>query len=399
MKASRQAAQRIETMHKPVYLDCHATTPMDPRVLEAMLPFFGAKFGNAASRSHRFGWEAEKAVELARKRVAALAGASAREIVFTSGATESDNLAIKGVMEAYGSRGNHIVTMATEHQAVLDPIRRLVRSGVEAAILPPGGDGLLDLDSLRAAIRPDTVLVSVMHANNEIGVLQPVGEIGAICRERGALFHCDATQAFGKIPIDVERDRIDLMSVSAHKMYGPKGVGALYVRRRDPRVEPRPQLDGGGHEFGLRSGTLNVPGIVGFGEACAIAGKEMAEEAARVGALRDLLKLRVETALEGTRVNGSMERRLPGNLSMSFAGVDAEALLASLPDVALSTGSACSSATAEPSHVLRALGSGEEVARSSVRFGLGRFTTEEEVEYAAGRVIEAVRRLRALAPR
>jgi cysteine desulfurase len=230
-------------------------------------------------------------------------------------------------------------------------------------------------------------------------VLQPVGEIGAICRERGALFHCDATQAFGKIPIDVERDRIDLMSVSAHKMYGPKGVGALYVRRRDPRVEPRPQLDGGGHEFGLRSGTLNVPGIVGFGEACAIAGKEMAEEAARVGALRDLLKLRVETALEGTRVNGSMERRLPGNLSMSFAGVDAEALLASLPDVALSTGSACSSATAEPSHVLRALGSGEEVARSSVRFGLGRFTTEEEVEYAAGRVIEAVRRLRALAPR
>jgi cysteine desulfurase len=399
IKASRQAAPRIETMHKPVYLDCHATTPMDPRVLEAMLPFFGAKFGNAASRSHRFGWEAEKAVELARKRVAALAGAGAREIVFTSGATESDNLAIKGVMEAYGSRGNHVVTMATEHQAVLDPIRRLVRCGVEAAILPPGGDGLLDLDSLRAAIRPDTVLVSVMHANNEIGVLQPVGEIGAICRQRGALFHCDATQAFGKIPIDVERDHIDLMSVSAHKMYGPKGVGALYVRRRDPRVEPRPQLDGGGHEFGLRSGTLNVPGIVGFGEACAIAGGEMAEEAARVGALRDLLKLRLETALDGARVNGSMERRLPGNLSMSFAGVDAEALLASLPDVALSTGSACSSATAEASHVLRALGLGEEVARSSVRFGLGRFTTEEEVEYAAGRVIEAVRRLRALAPR
>ena len=250
-------------MQKPIYLDCHATTPVDPRVLEAMLPFFGAKFGNAASRSHRFGWEAEKAVELARQRVAALAGATAREMVFTSGATESDNLAIKGAMEAYGSRGNHIVAMATEHQAVLDPIRRLERSGFVASILAPGGDGLLDLDSLRAAIRPDTVLVSVMYANNEIGVVQPIREIGAICRQRGALFHCDAAQAFGKIPIDVGQDHIDLMSVSAHKMYGPKGVGALYVRRRSPRVELRPQLDGGGHEFGLRSGTLNVPGIVG----------------------------------------------------------------------------------------------------------------------------------------
>ena len=385
-------------MQRPIYLDCHATTPVDPRVLEAMLPFFGAKFGNAASRAHSFGWEAEKAVDLARKRVAGLAGASAREIVFTSGATESDNLAIKGVMEACRSRGAHIVSMATEHQAVLDPIRRLERSGAEASILAPGGDGLLDLESLRAAIRPDTVLVSVMYANNETGVLQPIREIGAICRQRGALFHCDAAQAFGKIPIDVEEDHIDLMSVSAHKMYGPKGVGALYVRRRDPRVEPRPQMDGGGHEFGLRSGTLNVPGIVGFGEACAIAQVEMAEEAARLGALRDLLKLRLESALQRTGVNGSMQRRLPGNLNMRFAGVDAEALLTSLPDVALSTGSACSSATAEPSHVLRALGLGEEAARSSVRFGLGRFTTEEEVEYAAARVIEAVRRLRALAP-
>jgi cysteine desulfurase len=267
-----------------------------------------------------------------------------------------------------------------------------------ASILAPGADGLLDLDTLRAAIRPDTVLVSVMAANNEIGVLQPIREIGAICRQRGALFHCDAAQAFGKIPIDVDQDHIDLMSISAHKMYGPKGVGALYVRRKDPRVDLRPQMDGGGHEFGLRSGTLNVPGIVGFGEACAIAQVEMAEEAARLGALRDLLKLRLESALEGTRVNGSLEHRLPGNLNMSFAGVDAEALLMCLPDVALSTGSACSSATAETSHVLRALGVGEEGARSSVRFGLGRFTTEEEVECAAGRVIEAVRRLRALAP-
>jgi cysteine desulfurase len=385
-------------MQKPIYLDCHATTPVDKRVLEAMLPFFGAKFGNAASRTHRFGWEAEKAVDLARQRVAALAGATAHEIVFTSGATESDNLAIKGAMEAYRSRGNHIVTMATEHQAVLDPIRRLVRSGVEASILAPGGDGLLDLELLRAAIRPDTVLVSIMYANNEIGVVQPIREIGAICRRRGALFHCDAAQAFGQIPTGVNGDAIDLMSVSAHKMYGPKGVGALYVRGREPRVELRPQMDGGGHESGLRSGTLNVPGIVGFGEACAIAATEMAEEAARVGALRDLMKLRLESALERTAVNGSMELRLPGNLNMSFAGVDAEALLAGLPDVALSTGAACSSATAEPSHVLRALGLGEEVARSSVRFGLGRFTTEEEVEYAAARVIETVRRLRALAP-
>jgi cysteine desulfurase len=386
-------------MQKPIYLDHHATTPVDPRVLEAMLPFLGAKFGNAASRSHRFGWEAEKAVELARKRVAGLAGAAPREMVFTSGATESNNLAIKGAMEANRSRGAHIVAMATEHQAVLDAIRRLERTGFAASILAPGGDGLLDLDSLRAAIRPDTVLVSVMAANNEIGVLQPIREIGAICRQRGALFHCDAAQALGKIPIDVGEDHIDLMSMSAHKMYGPKGVGALYVRRKDPRVDLRPQMDGGGHEFGLRSGTLNVPGIVGFGEACAIANGEMAEEAARLGALRDLLKLRLESALQGIRVNGSLERRLPGNLNVSFAGVDAEALLMSLPDVALSTGSACSSATAEPSHVLRALGVGQEVARSAVRFGLGRFTTEEEVEYAAGRVIEAVRRLRALAPR
>jgi cysteine desulfurase len=398
MKAPPSASRLSKIMQKPIYLDYHATTPVDPRVLEAMLPFFGARFGNAASRAHRFGWEAEKAVELARQRVAALAGAGPREIVFTSGATESDNLAIKGAMEAYRSRGNHIVAIATEHQAVLDPIRRLESRGVEVAILAPCADGLLDLDSLRAAIRSDTVLVSVMCANNETGVIQPVREIGAICRESGALFHCDAAQAFGKIPIAVDQDYIDLMSVSAHKMCGPKGVGALYVRRRGPRVELQAQMDGGGHEFGLRSGTLNVPGIVGLGEACAIAQSEMAQEAARVGALRDLLKLRLQSALQGTEVNGSMERRLPGNLNMSFAGVDAAALLAGLPDVAFSTGSACSSATTEPSHVLRAMGLEERAARSSVRFGLGRFTTEEEVEYAAARVIEAVRGLRALAP-
>ena len=385
-------------MRKPVYLDYQATTPVDPRVLEAMLPFFGERFGNPASRGHAFGWEAEKAVELARKRVAELAGAAPREIVFTSGATESDNLAIKGVMEACGAPLGRIVTMATEHLAVLDPVRRLQQSGAEASVLPPGRDGLLDLAMLREAIRPDTVLVSVMAANNEIGVLQPVREIGAICREKGVPFHCDAAQAFGKIPVDAAQDNIDLMSLSAHKMCGPKGVGALYVRRRNARVLPRAQMDGGGHEFGMRSGTLNVPAIVGFGAACAICAREMADDAVRVRALRGRLQASLESAIAGTAVNGSMEHRLPGNLNMSFAGVDAEALLTLLPGVALSTGSACSSASPEPSHVLRALGIGAPAARSSVRFGLGRFTTGDEVDYAAAQVIAAVLKLRSLAP-
>jgi cysteine desulfurase len=379
-------------MHPPVYLDCHATTPVDPRVIEAMLPYFGPKFGNAASRSHRFGWEAEKAVDFARKRVADLAGAAPREIVFTSGATESNNLAIKGALEAHRAKGDHVVTMATEHRAVLDPVRRF-----RSTILPPRPDGLLDLDRLRNAIQPETVLVSVMAANNEIGVIQPIREIGAICREKGVLFHCDAVQAFGKIPIDVEQDQIDLMSVSAHKIYGPKGVGALYVRRRNPRVQLTAQMDGGGHESGMRSGTLNVPGIVGFGEACAICAAEMPEESALLSALRDRLKARLEADLEDIRINGSMSRRLPNNLNVAFPGVDAEALLMSLSDIALSAGSACSSATVEPSHVLRALGMGD-LAKSSVRFGLGRFNTEEEIDYAAGRITEAVKKLRALAP-
>jgi cysteine desulfurase len=385
-------------MQKPVYLDHHATTPVDARVLEAMLPFFGPKFGNAASRGHSFGWEAEAAVELARKRVAELAGAAPREIVFTSGATESDNLALKGVMEAYRSKGNHLITMATEHKAVLDTAKRLERQGCRLTVLPPRRDGLLSLDGLRDAILPETVLVSVMHANNEIGVIQPVSEIGAICREKGVLFHCDAAQSFGKVPIRVEDDYIDLMSVSAHKMYGPKGIGALYVRRRNPRVELAAQMDGGGHEFGMRSGTLNVPAIVGFGEACAICAREMAEEAARLAALRDRLKAQIEAGLDRVYVNGSMEHRLPGNLNMSFAGVTGESLLMSLPDVALSTGSACTSATVEPSYVLKALGVGEGLAHSSLRFGLGRFNTAEEVDYVAGRVTEAVRKLRALSP-
>jgi cysteine desulfurase len=373
-------------MHKPVYLDHHATTPVDPRVLEAMLPYFGPKFGNAASRSHVFGWEAEKAVDAARKRVAELAGASPREIVFTSGATESNNLAIKGA----GAR--HIVTMSTEHRAVLDPA---ARSGARVTALAPQPDGLIDLDALRNAIDPgEPTLVSVMAANNEIGVIQPVREIGAICRERSAVFHCDAAQAFGKIPLDVEADGFDLLSVSAHKLYGPKGVGALYVRRRKVRLTA--QMDGGGHEFGMRSGTLNVPGIVGFGEAAAIAAREVDDDTRRIGALRDRL-LAGLGELE-IAVNGSMERRLAGNLNVSFRGVTADALLMAMPEVALSTGSACSSAEVTPSHVLRALGVSAEMARAGVRFGIGRFNTEEEIDYVAGRVVEAVERLRRLAP-
>lgn len=385
-------------MHKPVYLDHHATTPVDARVLDAMLPFFGPKFGNAASRSHSFGWEAEKAVEIARRQIAHLAGAVPREIVFTSGATESDNLAIKGVLEACRGKGSHLVTMATEHRAVLDPVRHLEKQGCQATILSPGQDGLLDPGRLRDAIRPDTVLVSLMYANNEIGVIQPIRDLGAICHERGVPFHCDAAQAFGKIPIHVERDGIDLMSLSAHKLYGPKGIGVLYVRRRQPRIALAAQMDGGGHEFGFRSGTLNVPAIVGFGEACAIAGREMSEEAVRTAGLRDRLLSRFEAALDDVTVNGSRTRRLPGNLNMSFAGVEADTLLLSLPEIALSTGSACSSASPEPSHVLKALAVGPWRERSAIRFGIGRFNTEEEIDYVAARVIESVRKLRALAP-
>jgi cysteine desulfurase len=385
-------------MQKPVYLDHHATTPVDPRVLEAMLPYFGPQFGNAASRTHRFGWEAEKAVEQARRQVAELIGAEPREIVFTSGATESNNLALKGVLEAYRERGNHIITVATEHRSVLDPVRHLERHGVAATFLAPQPDGRIDLERLREAIRPETVLVSVMAANNEIGVLQPVGAIGAICRERGILFHCDAAQAAGKIPIQVEDQNIDLMSLTAHKIYGPKGLGALYIRRRPPRPLVVAQIDGGGHESGFRSGTLNVPAIVGFGTACRICGEEMTAEAERIRGLRDRLLEKLRGPLAGVTVNGCLGNRLAGNLNLSFEGVDAAALLMSLPDVALSTGSACSSAAPEPSHVLRALGLGADAARASVRFGVGRFNTEEEIDFAAGRVVEAVKKLRESSP-
>lgn len=386
---------------KPVYFDNHATTPVDPRVLDAMLPFFREHFGNAASRSHRFGWYAEKAVDRARRQVAGVIGASPREIVFTSGATESNNLALKGVFEAYRARGNHIISMETEHRAVLDPLRHLEREGASVTLLPPEPDGLLDLARLREAIRPETLLVSVMYANNETGVVQPVREIGAICREHGMLFHTDAAQAFGKLPIEVAGEGIGLLSISAHKIYGPKGIGALYVNRQ---IALGAQMDGGGHERGMRSGTLNVPGIVGLGEAASLCGEEMDAGAARLESLRERLRERLTTELDGVRVNGSLAHRLPGNLNLSFRGVAASALLMALPDIALSTGSACSSAQPEPSHVLGAMGLPDDLIRASVRFGLGRFNTAEEIDYAASRIVEVVQTLRAqavhpLAPR
>jgi cysteine desulfurase len=385
-------------MTKPVYFDNHATTPVDPRVLDAMLPYFTQKFGNAASRQHSFGWEAEHAVEDARRKIAALIGADPKEIVFTSGATESNNLALKGVAESYAARGNHIVTVATEHKAVLDACEHLESSGWRITRLPVNPDGLLDLDLFRESITDATVLASVMYANNEIGVIQPMAAIAAICRERGVLLHSDAVQAVGKIPVDVNRDQIDLLSLTAHKIYGPKGAGALYVRRRNPRVRLSAQMDGGRHERGMRSGTLNVPGIVGFGAACALAQAEMTEESERLRGLRDRLRSKIEASVDGVHVNGSFAHRLPHNLNLSFEHVDSESLLMGLHDVALSTGSACSSATIEPSHVLRALGIGEDLAHGAVRFGLGRFNTEEEVDYVASRIAAVVRNLRELSP-
>jgi cysteine desulfurase len=382
----------------PVYMDNHATTPVDPRVLEEMLPYFVEKFGNAASRNHAFGWAGEEGVETARERVAKLICATSKEIIFTSGATESDNLAIKGVAEMYREKGNHIITAVTEHKAVLDTCKRLEKYGYRVTYLPVQKDGLIDLDDLKRAIDDKTILVSIMAANNEIGVLQPWAEIGKICRERGVLFHSDGTQAVGKVPIDVNKDNIDLLSISAHKMYGPKGVGALYVRRKNPRVQLAAIIDGGGHERGMRSGTLNVPGIVGLGKACAIAQEEMAAESVRLSGLRDRLKDKIMNRLDETYINGSVEHRLPGSLNISFAYVEGESLLMGINDVAVSSGSACTSATLEPSYVLKALGAGDDLAHSSIRFGIGRFNTEAEVDYVADRVIETVERLRELSP-
>ena len=382
----------------PIYMDNHATTPVDPRVLEAMLPYFTERFGNAASRNHEFGWKAEEAVENARGQIARLIGASPKEIAFTSGATESINLALKGTAEFYRDQGNHIITLATEHKAVLDTCKRLEKDGCGISFLPVGRDGIVDLDQIRRAITPKTILISILHANNEIGVLQPIAEIGKIAKQHGVLFHVDAAQSVGKIPINVEREGIDLLSISAHKIYGPKGVGALYVRRKNPRVELAAQIDGGGHERGLRSGTLNVPGVVGLGKACEICEKEMAAESARLLALRERLRAAIADKLDGVTVNGSLENRLTGNLNVSFGGVEGEALLMGIHDVAVSSGSACTSASLAASHVLRAIGVDDDLAHSSIRFGLGRFSTEEEVDYAAARVVETVKKLRELSP-
>jgi cysteine desulfurase len=385
-------------MKTPIYLDNHATTKVDPRVLDAMLPYFTEYFGNAASRNHEFGWVAEQAVDKARKQIADLIGATAKEIIFTSGATESNNLAIKGVAEMYAEKGNHIITEATEHKAVLDTCKKLEKMGYRVTYLPVMGDGLIDLDMLRESITDKTILVTIMYANNEIGVIQPVAEIGKICRERGVLFHTDGVQAIGKVPVDVNKDNIDIMSITAHKLYGPKGVGALYVRRKNPRVQITAQMDGGGHERGMRSGTLNVPGIVGLGEACAICQREMPEETRRLRYLRDKLRSKLEAGLDEIYLNGSWEHRLPHSLNMSFAYVEGESLLMGINDVAVSSGSACTSATLEPSYVLKALGLGDDIAHSSIRFGIGRFNTEEEIDYVADKLVDVVRKLRELSP-
>jgi cysteine desulfurase len=380
-------------------MDNHATTPCDPRVLDAMMPYFTTKFGNAASRNHSFGWEAEEAVDKARNQIASLINAKSKEIIFTSGATESDNLAIKGVLEFYKDKGNHIITCVTEHKAVLDSCRALERQGkASVTYLPVDKYGMVDPDAVRRAITDKTVLISIMYANNEIGTIHPIREIGKIAKEKEVIFHCDAVQAVGKIPVDVEKDGIDLLSMSGHKIYGPKGVGAIYVRSRGPRVRLTPIIDGGGHERGMRSGTLNVTGIVGFGAACEIAAKEMAEESRYLSGLRDRLQAGLFERLDEIYLNGHPTERLPGNLNVSFAYVEGESLLMGISDVAVSSGSACTSATLEPSYVIRALGTNEELAHSSIRFGLGRFNTEEEVDYVSERVAREVKRLREMSP-
>ena len=380
----------------PVYLDNHATTPTDPRVLEEMLPYFVEKFGNPASHNHSFGWAGEEAVAVARERIAKLIGATAKEIVFTSGATESDNLAIKGVAERHRDKGNHIITAVTEHKAVLDTCKRLEKYGYRVTYLPVQKDGLIDIEELKRSFDDKTILVTIMSANNEIGVLQPIEEIGKMCRERGVIFHTDAAQSIGKAPIHVDKHNIDLMSISAHKVYGPKGVGALYVRGANPKVQLSPLMDGGGHERGMRSGTLNVPGIVGLGKACAIAQEGMLKESCHMAGLRNRLRDRILGRLDQVYINGSTEHRLPGNLNMSFEGVDGESLQMGINDIAVSSGSACSTAAIEASHVLKALGLSDELAHSSIRFGIGRFNTETEIDYVSDRVVETVQQLREL---
>ena len=382
----------------PIYLDHNATTPMDPRVLEAMLPYFVENFGNAASRNHSFGWHAEEAVDYAREQIAQLIGADPKEIIFTSGATEGDNLGIKGVYEMYASKGNHIITCTTEHKAVLDTCKHLEKLGAEVTYLEVQPDGLIDLKQLEAAMKPTTILVAIMYANNEIGVIQPVKEIGAIAKKHGALFFTDAVQSVGKIPVDVIADGIDIMAFTAHKMYGPKGVGALYVRRKNPRVKVTAQVDGGGHERGMRSGTLNVPGIVGFGKACELARLEMAADTERISKLRDKLENALKL-IDETYVNGNPAHRLPHVSNISFKYVEGEGLMMGFnKDIALSSGSACTSASLEPSYVLKALGLGDDLAHSSLRFGLGRYTTEEQIDYTIKAVTDTVLKLREMSP-
>jgi cysteine desulfurase len=382
----------------PVYLDNNATTPCDPRVVEAMIPYFTESFGNAASRNHPFGWQAEEAVDYAREQVAKLIGADPKEIIFTSGATEADNLAIKGVFEMYASKGNHIITATTEHKAVLDTCKHIEKIGGEVTYLEVQDDGLIDLKELEAAIKPTTILIAIMYANNEIGVIQPIRQISALAKKNGVLFFTDAVQAVGKIPVDVQKDGIDLMAFTAHKMYGPKGIGALYVRRKNPRVKVTAQMDGGGHERGMRSGTLNVPGIVGFGKAAELARLEMEQDAKRLSALRDKLETEL-LKIEETYVNGNRQHRLPHVTNISFKHVEGEGLLMGFnKNIALSSGSACTSASLEPSYVLKALGLGDDLAHSSLRFGLGRFTTEEQIDYTIEQVRNTVLKLREMSP-
>ena len=381
----------------PIYLDNNSTTPMDPRVLEAMLPYFSQNFGNAASRNHSFGWKAEEAVDYAREQIANLINAEPKEIIITSGATESNNLAIKGVFEMYAEKGNHIITIETEHKAVLDTCKHIEKLGAEITYLKTDGQGLITVKQLEDAIKPNTILVSIMYANNEIGVIQPIKEITTLLKSKGILFHTDATQAVGKIPLDVIANGIDLLSFTAHKMYGPKGVGALYVRRKNPRVKVTAQMDGGGHERGMRSGTLNVPGIVGMGKACEICQQDMAKDTERLMKMRDRLENEL-LVLEESYINGNKEHRLPHVTNMSFKYVEGEGLIMGVKDIALSSGSACTSASLEPSYVLKALGLDDELAHSSLRFGLSRFTTDEEIDFAINHVKEAVLKLREMSP-
>jgi len=385
-------------MKLPIYMDNHSTTQCDPRVVEAMLPYFTEKYGNSASRNHSFGWEAEEGVDQARKQIAKIINADSKEIVFTSGATESDNLALKGVAEMYREKGDHIITSSTEHRAVIDTAKALEKKGVKVTFLPVDKAGMINPEDVREAITDKTILISIMLANNEIGTIHPVKEIGKIAKEKGVLFHCDATQGVGKIPVDVQDMGIDLMSFTAHKIYGPKGIGALYVRRKAPRVRLVPMIDGGGHERGMRSGTLPVPLVVGFGKAVELCEQEMATESVRIKDLRDRLQDGIMGPMEEVYINGHPTERLPGNLNISFAYVEGEALLMGVKEIALSSGSACTSATLEPSYVLRALGVGSDLAHSSIRFGIGRFTTPEEVDYTIDRMIKAVNHLREMSP-